>query len=342
MESSNLEHALPSTISRIPSTASFTSVLTGASDPFGSEDSVLLHKAARDKKVSAIEPLRRQRQHPGREMNIQSGLLAKILCKDIWHRDVVVVRQGLHKVAEIAREGTPIQKEDIVRFNCISSILRIMDLHYEDDKVQILACDILDNLSDNLRYQRTVAELGGLSTLARLLEGRNQRENTNLTLAVCRAMDSVSRACQNSLMRKQGIVVPTEGAIRFLTNCLKDYADNMDIQSHAFCALGNICIDHSREIHELETCGAIPSMRATLSRKWRSKAKKEKAVSMMTIILKAVAANEVDKDRCNDDESQYVEFMALLQCDSDDEESERPSIDVEDDPMPESLCIVDE
>eukprot|EP00536_Pseudo-nitzschia_multiseries_P000015 jgi/Psemu1/282023/fgenesh1_pg.2_\ len=230
--------------------------------------------------------------------------IAEILRREVWSRDVDVVKRAVEELEMEATKGYSFRAQ-IVRCGGVMTIMKAMETNPSYASMLVPCCSTLEKLALEPQTQVAVCEMEGISLIVRSMQ--DHADNAELQESACAALATICR--QQEANTEQDPMKDAEGAVPTLLSCMTRFPTNSIIQAKAFAAISNLCTgNHSQErLAELSKAGGIITLTMALQTPWESKNEKQEAISNLPILLRGLtdlneknlpfpSADEISKD----------------------------------------------
>ena len=210
--------------------------------------------------------------------------IVEILRKEVWSRDVNVIRGAMEDLDTEANNGYQ-HRAHIVRCGGVMTIMRTMEMNANCESVQVPCCLTLEKLALDPETQVTICEMDGVSLMVKSM--LDHTDNVQVQEAACSALATICR--QQEADTSQDPLKNAEGAVSTLLSCMARYTTNSRIQAKAFTAITNLCTGSHQRLSELSKAGGIMTLTMALqSPSWKNKNDQHEAISNLSILLRGI------------------------------------------------------
>lgn len=210
--------------------------------------------------------------------------IVEILRKEVWSRDVNVIRGAMEELDTEANNGYQ-HRAHIVRCGGVMTIMRTMEMNANCDFIQVPCCLTLEKLALDPETQVTICEMDGVSLIISSM--LDHTDNAQVQEAACSALATICR--QQEADTSQDPLKNAEGAVSTLLSCMTRYTTNSRIQAKAFTAITNLCTGSHQRLSELSKAGGIMTLTMALqSPSWKNKNDQHEAISNLSILLRGI------------------------------------------------------
>mmetsp|Transcript_15035 Transcript_15035/g.37008 ORF Transcript_15035/g.37008 Transcript_15035/m.37008 type:complete len:1795 (-) Transcript_15035:47-5431(-) len=210
--------------------------------------------------------------------------MTDILRKEIWSRDLRVVRGALHELSTEAAKGYK-YRSYIVRIGGIISVIKAMEMNGQDVAVQVSCSKILATLALEPENHALVCEMEGVPLIVRAMQ--DFPDSVELQAAACTSLATICR--HQEMESSMDIMKGADGAVLTLLISMTKNPDHRVIRAKAFSAICNLCIDNQDRLSELSEAGGIMTLTMAIQKPWDDMNEQQEAISSLSILLRGVA-----------------------------------------------------
>eukprot|EP00529_Nitzschia_sp_RCC80_P002335 CAMPEP_0113505256 /NCGR_PEP_ID=MMETSP0014_2-20120614/35206_1 /TAXON_ID=2857 /ORGANISM="Nitzschia sp." /LENGTH=1751 /DNA_ID=CAMNT_0000400529 /DNA_START=346 /DNA_END=5598 /DNA_ORIENTATION=+ /assembly_acc=CAM_ASM_000159 len=210
--------------------------------------------------------------------------MTDILRKEIWSRDLRVVRGALHELSTEAAKGYK-YRSYIVRIGGIISVIKAMEMNGQDVAVQVSCSKILATLALEPENHALVCEMEGVPLIVRAMQ--DFPDSVELQAAACTSLATICR--HQEMESSTDVMKGAEGAVLTLLISMTKNPDHRVVRAKAFSAICNLCIDNQDRLSELSEAGGIMTLTMAIQKPWDDMNEQQEAISSLSILLRGVA-----------------------------------------------------
>ena len=217
--------------------------------------------------------------------HVVAVLLFVILRKEIWSREIDVVKCAIEELYNEAKNGIH-HRAHIVRCGGVMTIMRTMEMNSNCEAIQIGSCSTLETLALDPQTQTAICEMEGVSLIVRCMQ--IHFGNVQIQEVACVALATICR--QQEASTSKDTMRDAEEAVPTILSCMTRYPTNSRIQAKGFQAIANLCSgSHARErLEELSKAGGIMTLTMALQTPWENKNDQHEAISNLSILLRGI------------------------------------------------------
>lgn len=161
-----------------------------------------------------------------------------------WTMDDVIQDKGFEVLIVVIKKHIAI--DIMVQHHGVQAIIRVMDAHREDVKIQCAACTALSITATNDTNRAEIASNGGIDSVLCAME----HEQDDLQTCALASLVNLALFCDNrDVLRRAGVVVRIKAA-------MENFNGNAGVQENCCRLLCNICdnnAENTRIVCDRET-----------------------------------------------------------------------------------------